>query len=341
MNKTSLIFIILFAGLLLFNSCVSYRGDVLNQTTLPRFSPPKTRRDCSIEIRNVVDLRKDTSFDGVSPNSNLFVPLLLLYWGKISGPKVTLDDSSFSVDPNLLPNLKQRMEDAIIKSRLFSGKGKKYILKCELLHCYGAFYWKSKWFFSFSGDISSSFGFWPTGYLCIQVKLVDPDANRTIATRYLSNAFLFNPQHPQSDYSAYRRSEAKLFSQSIKVAMISISHMLGELPLLVDQMLADHVVSGDKTAAAPKNFRITRLTPEYDFIEEILIEYSTGRIIYDRVIRRREPICSKPDEWIVSPIQNGHWLSNTDYRKLVTTLKGKYKVQFDGNLNASIFRGAL
>jgi len=113
-----------------------------------------------------------------------------------------------------------------------------------------------------------------------------------------------------------------------------------KLPYIVDQMLANEPEALLPDDLNLETFTVLRLTGEYDFQEEMTIEYETGRILGDVIVRQALPVISKPNEWVVSPLsKDGHWLSDAQYQKLIEKLKEKYDVVYSKNLTAANFYG--
>ncbi|ETR67808.1 MAG: hypothetical protein OMM_11186, partial [Candidatus Magnetoglobus multicellularis str. Araruama] len=105
------------------------------------------------------------------------------------------------------------------------------------------------------------------------------------------------------------------------------------------EMLAEEKL-GEVVGITPKTFMIVRLTKEYDFQEEMIIDYDTGLVISDTIVPRATAIISKPNEWVVPPYsESGHWLSSEEYGYYIDILKLKYKVKFKDNITCANFYG--
>lgn len=243
-------------------------------------------------------------------------------------------------DSSLVQNLPLLMNDVLNKSGMYRKEGKKYLLKPELLHYYGVSYYTFSWMMALGGNKST---FFPTGFVSLKLTLYDKETSKVIGVRYLSEAFLFNPAdsmlsiaHTAEHGTGYDIAECNMSG----VAIIALKRAMRKFPAIIDQILSNENEATVPTASTPKTFTVIRLTREYDFQEEMNIEYETGKILRDSIVDRSLPVFSRPDEWVVSPVtEDGYWMSDEKYTGFINMLKQKYDVDFADNLSVAVFSG--
>ena len=302
-------------------------------------SPPAVARPCSIDIAPLVDLRPEeetTKPNQVKPHH--FVPAILWWqWGN-AGPMFAKPEY---YDHDLLTSMRALMETTLDESGVFAAQGPKYVLKARLHHYYGVGYQKEMAIVS-AGAAMADHYFFPTGHVGMELTLVEESSGREVATRYVSEAFLFAPDILGADtrHTAYGMSSNSLTDNRTLMATVALRRLMLRLPLIVDQMVAQEPAAALPMAMSPSQFVVERVTDEYDFVERMTIEYATGRVLRDEITRRKAPLVSKAGEWVVSPVaESGHWMSQQQYDDLLEVLARRYKVEIDDNLSAARFSG--
>jgi hypothetical protein len=328
---TALLALIIIAG------CVRPYIRTIRVDGMPKLEKFKSTRPCSITIDPIKDRRPLYETKNTSQEKTSYFWTILLWWQWASaGPRFC---DTINYDSSLTTNMQLLMKDVIGQSNLASGQGPEYVIKPELLHYYGVSYTKNFFCASVGAAASVNYTFFPTGFMMMNVDVVEKNSGKLVGSRLLSGTFLFNPDDTGTSLSHTAQAgwTGSGFSSS-RVAAVSLRKIMERLPLTVDQILSGQVPVTD-TTQVPKSFTIIRLTSEYEFEERIVIEYETGRIIKDAITKRQLPIISRPDEWIVSPLDpTGHWMTPEQYKKYIDVLKQKYSgIVFKDNLNAAVF----
>jgi hypothetical protein len=332
---------VIIIGFFSFNfGCIAYKKDIKFDASPDKINECARPRDCTIDVKlsftNLAEYDLYKNYQGNQSGIYSCFPLLILYFWKTSGPVFS---SHKEIDENINSNLQQLITDTIDRSKICSNTGKRYILKAKVLHLYGVNYSKKFYGATIGAYSGNYYNFFPTGFVSIKLMLIDPETEKILATNVISNTFLYNPGHPKFMYNSASGSSPNFDMESLRldVACISLSQLMEELPLAVDQMLSNEkglaVTSGEKF----ENFTIARMTKEYNFAEEVVVEYRTGKIISDNIVRRTYPVTSSPDEWFILPVQDGHWMEPDRYKKFISKLKGKYDVSFGDNLNVATY----
>lgn len=293
-----------------------------------------------VEVGPLVDRRplyETEEYD--QSNFRYFVPAVIWWQWSTAGP-VFADPKLYDMD--LLPSLRGLMTDVLNRSSLGSPNASaKYILKPELMHFYGVGYTKGMAIATSGAAVVTKFEFYPAGYVSMKLTLYDAATKKPVAIRYLSDAFLFNPADPSltTVHSAQGGMGLNVVNNKSQIAMLACRDLMAHLPDMVSSMMAD-AGPGREQAAEPKFFMLVRLTDEYDFQEELVVEIETGRIARNTVERRTTPVYSRPGEWVVAPVaEDGHYMSSAEYDTFVKGLQGKYDIQFQDNLSAARYLG--
>ena len=325
-------------GALLFGCVTPAVRDVVRDAQprhLYRIAEP---RGVHISVAPVVDRRP--KMEVVSTNQTApryVVPVIIWNQWSTAGP---VFGHPTHYGPNLIPGLRSLIHTTLRRGGLQSEGGQRYSLQAELHHFYGVNYNK-KWFLFTPWSASSLiYSFFPLGYVGLSLRLVDP-SGKVVGARYLTESFLFNPfaRRLTTRHSAYGPGVNIVDNRSM-VPMIALQLMMNKLPAVVDQMLAERGASGAKDPTGHKTFKLIRLTREYDFQQEMVVEVESGRIISNKMVRRRIPILSRPGEWVVAPIApSGRFMGSKEYARFVERIKQKYDVVFGSNLSAATFRG--
>lgn len=301
-----------------------------------RFGTP---RACTLSVDAVVDRRpaveQTPDSDGSTPALRYLVPLLLINFWETSGPRYA-NPELYAHD--MLPDLKTLLGRTLDASGLCAGAGPGLSLRPTLQHYYGLSYEKTLGVAGFGGGTSSVYAFFPAAQVVVDLELLQNGAvldRVTLSERYLFNDRDVEMSTPAGTTSGSPLAIAQARTQAPKLAL---ERLLLQVPDAVDRMLSR--VPGATIPPAEGSFLVVRLTREYDFQEEMRIETATGRIITDRVVRRRLPVLGAPGEWVVAPIDAaGRWLDPSAYARLVAQLGGTYKVAFDTNLSVASFGG--
>jgi hypothetical protein len=260
-----------------------------------------------------------------------------------------------------------------------SGDGPRLTVRPTLRHYFGLAYEKSFGFATYGGGSFVQYGFWPVGQATLELELLDGDrvlGSTVIDERYLFNP---EDPGMSTAHTAVAGATHSIIEARKIVPRAALQRVLAEVPLAVDRMLAGvpgaqveqvappepplaltpTAATGDPPQAViaepplalpadppagpgadPPSFLVIRLTREYDFQEELRIETATGRIISDRVVRRRFPVFSAPDEWVVAPVgPDGHWLSDEAYRAMLARIEARYALDRTANGTAARFLG--
>lgn len=340
-NYKVILFLLSFIIMIAAGCVKPYKGNILQGAMPGDLNKYVTQRACSIQVDAVADNRpvmETKNFD--QTKFQHFVPLLIWNQWAMAGP--VYGNAEYYDERDDLPStLKLLMENVINDSRLCSNSEKRYMLKPELLHYYGVYYSKELAVATMGASVIVNFDFFPTGFVGLKLTLIDEESSKVIGTRYLSNSFLFNNNERSlsAEHNAYGTEYTH--SNKVNVPIIALKNMMRELPYMLDKMIAESQNGQGFDVSQIKTFTIVRLTKEYDFQEEAVVEFDTGRIVRNTVTRRTTPIISRPGEWVVLPVNNGHWLGSEEYSAMIEHLKHKYVVDFSDNLSAANFYGAL
>jgi len=312
----------------------------------------KKSRPCSIDLK--IDFfdtinEKDSSVTKKQKNKNqmvgdkvgynYMVPFILFnFYGKSGASFI----NSHKIDPEVKTNFKALVKDTLVKSNIINGKGKKYTLKINVLHFYGVNYSKRGGFIGAGAYMIEEFTFYPAGYVNLELLLIDNATKKVLGKRYISNAYLLNPKHPKLKYakghSAYSGISQSIDQQKIDVAVIALSRVMDELPTAIDQMLSQQR-NLQLGYVNTNTFTLARMTKEYDYVELMTVNTRTGQILKKEIVKRNFPIVSKPNEWFVLPMADGHWLSKRKYKQLIRAVGRRYRLNTKDNLNVALFKG--
>ena len=339
MKKHVLALFLFSTMLLLLAGCVKpATGNILTGTAITEkaFSVP---RNCRIKVAAVEDGRSKVETTKTKQSNIVYmVPLIIWNQSAVAGPEYA---EPVSYDADLIPNLQKLMTSIINSSGLCDDRGKTYLLQTKLVHYYGVSYIKASGFSMLLSNNFKKHEFFPTGHVTFQLTLIEEETSMVIDTQYVSESYLFNEFDPDLAvaHAIYLPTPDIIDNKSL-VALVALKRLMEKLPYIVDQMLANEQAVQIQDDSNIETFTVLRLTSEYDFQEEMTVEYETGRIIRDVIVRRALPVISKPDEWVVSPLsKSGHWLSDEQYQKLIEKLKEKYNVVYLKNLTAADFYG--
>jgi hypothetical protein len=323
-----------------FMGCIEPITRSVRSGAMPQVKKLEAPSPYSVQVGPVVDRRpvyETEDFD--QSGFRYFVPALIWWQWSTAGP-VFANPEHYDLD--LLTSLRGLMSDVINRSSLGSPNASvKYILKPELLHFYGVGYTKGMFIATMGAAAMNKYQFYPAGYVSLKLTLYEASTKKPVAIRYLSDSFLFNPAEPTlgTGHSAQGGMGMAITNNKSQVAILALKNAMQQLPETIGSMLAD-VGPGRGESAEPTHFMLVRLTDEYDFQEELVIEIATGRIARNTVEKRTAPIVSCPGEWIVSPIAaDGHYMSAAEYVAFVEVLKQKYNIEFKGNLSAAQYLG--
>jgi hypothetical protein len=305
----------------------------------PALGSFKTPRACTITVGAVQDARPDVErvegAEGTTPSMRYFLPLLLWFQWETSGPRYTRPDLYAG---NLLQDLQTVIGRTIDESALCAGGGPNFELTPTLHHYSGLSYEKSMAFVSYGGGAFIQYAHFPVGQ--VELEMVLSREGQRVGALRLGERYLFNPgDRGNSTSHAAVGGAAPAIDQGRKIApRIALERLLMQVPDGLDRVLAEQ--PGAVVREATGSFLVVRLTREYDFQEEMLIETATGRIITDQVVRRRLPVLGSPGEWVVAPLDAaGRWMSAAEYRAFVAQLARRYRLVFEGNLTAARFEG--
>lgn len=272
----------------------------------------------------------------------LLIPLIL-YWNQISKGPLYANPKYY--DQDLLQSLRYLLYSVIDSSRIATITNDsiqaKYTVKTELMHYYGVGYIEKNlsWLLASYSQFKTSF--YPTGHIALKITLIENPTKKVLSSKYLSESYLHNP-----DISGVPIEKVEHFwtlsdtDARTSIATKTLKRLLYKFPFEIDEMISNYEENEINKFDSIQHFTILRLTKEYDFLQEVKIDYSTGKILSDTTVFRYLPIISKPQEWIVSPISSdGHYMNNHQYLKFIEVLKRKYNVSIDRNLNAANFYG--
>lgn len=284
-------------------------------------------RDCNIELKPTIDKRPSEG-KTVTDYSKFtaFVPALIYFYAAKEGP---IYAETKYYDSTLLESIDYLLKEQVARSNLSSGSGKTYTIQPELLHYYGVGYAKAYSQAIGKSSSSNTYAFFPTGYVAIKLSLLDENG-KSIRSQVIQRTYLFNDKDELH----------KVFpNNSTYIATKALTGVLKQFPQALDVLM-----SGDGSlpaeALSDDTFIITRLTKEYEYLEEVVIERSTQRILSTNMVERTAPIYSRPDEWVVAPYtQSGHWMNSQEYSKLLEKLKEQYDVGYGENISVASFYG--
>jgi len=293
--------------------------------------------NCQIEVDPIIDKRPLYETEELEHYKyRKIIPLLLFnYWDSAGPIFVNIEN----YDKDMKRNLQKLLTNTLQKSNICSeNSDNKYLLKPELIHFYSVSYYKYSTFLTVAA-VDTTYSFFPTGFICLKLTLINKNTSEVISEKYLSNAFLFNPLDETLSINQNAHGLKHSYENKIGVSIISLTRTMKMLPTIVDEMLSKESLL---TETNKKNtlFTLVRLTKEYDFQEEIVVDYKTGQIISNEIVLRNIPIISKPNECVVAPyLHSEHWLSFDEYRKLITKLQDKYDIRFNENITSANFYG--
>jgi len=340
--KNSLLFLLI----LLIGGCAKpFIGDIKKSAFPETMSTYKTTRNVQVQIDSIIDKRplyelRGKTFEGIY----YIIPLVILdFWSSANSTYTP----SKRYDETLLPSMNDLMKNILTKSNISSNNNasKQYILKTELLHYYAFHFEKSNtsviYFLVYYWAKSKAYYYFPTGFASLKLTLIDKSTMNPVSTRYISNGFLFN--EASEGLSTEQTAEGGLTQnkdeQCVIVATTALKGLMSRIPDAIDEMLSEQ--DNLSLNSSINTFKLIRLTNDYNFQEEVLVEYETGNILKSEIIKRKSPIISKPNEWIVAPVNDeGHYLSSTQYNKMISMLQQKYDVKFESNLSAANFYGS-
>lgn len=323
-----------------FMGCIEPITRSVRSGAQPQVKKLQSPSPYSVQVGPIVDRRpiyETEDFD--QSGFRYFVPALIWWQWSTAGP-IFANPKHYDLD--LLSSLRGLMSDVINRSSLGSPNASvKYILKPELLHFYGVGYTKGMFIATMGAAAMNKFQFYPAGYVSLKLTLLDASTKKPVAIRYLSDTFLFNPVEPTlgTGHSAQGGMGMAIINNKSQVAILALKNAMQQLPETIGSMLAD-VGPGRGESAEPTHFMLVRLTDEYDFQEELVVEIASGRIVRNTLEKRTSPIASRPGEWIVSPIAaDGHYMSAAEYVTFIEGLKTNYNIEFQGNLSAARYLG--
>ncbi len=295
---------------------------------------------CNITVAEVIDARPTGEvLEADHYELRYLVPLFL--YNQWSGAGPTYMDRTLYATQGVAQGTSALIQRVLDESGAFSGKGKEYDLHVRINHLYGVSYTKDFWIIGFGGAGLEAYDFFPCGHVELAVTLKDKQTGAVLGEQTLTRSFLFNPEQPGLSCALAPGTVRLLYEdENIQgVVKFAVREVMKDLVKTLDRMVASDGHGADVTTP-PATFRVIRLTDEYDFCEEMRVEYATGSILTNAVRKYNAPIVSRPGEWIVLPEgENGHWLAPAQYRKTVELLSAKYKVGFADNLDAAYFKG--
>ncbi len=289
-------------------------------------------RSCQLSVAKVVDARPVHERDPDERRQTAFqfmVPIGI--WNEWAHAGPVYGDSAWYAEGGLLPDLATTLSRTLDASGLCDGSGIQMSLVVTLRHFYGVSYHEEHNAIAAGAALLITQDFHPSAQVAMTLEVQDAEG-RTLTATDISESYLHNPDDLDT-------GDGESVAPLEGAALVAAHRLMSRVPYAVDRILAD--VDGLATTGAPgSTFVVTRLTPEYDFVEEMAIDRDSGRIIRNQVVPRTLPVFSRPGEWVVAPLgADGHWMSASTYRRFVEDLDRDYRVAFGDNLSMATFRG--
>jgi hypothetical protein len=280
-------------------------------------------REAHLESIEVVDERPASELDALKPEAKYVIPP---FWFSRAGhQRAEARLYSADVRAELAATVKQTFD----KSHLFSPgdheSGVRLTIKLKQLH--GISYNATE----MAANYTRVTQFACYGYAAAEVVLSDA-ANKPLATRQVVGMFLPDP----SIMSASMTDALTL------VAVKAASDLARNVVRTVEPMLAAYPASTEVQSDTSKVFFLARATAEAPFLEIAGIDYESGEITSDVVVRRRMEAYGALDEWVVDPYFGGKArLTPEEYDALIEKLRKKYDVRYVSDVRTAHFLGVL
>ncbi len=315
--------------MIFLTSCTTiYKGNL--SEALPKKVSTIQDRGYRIVIDKVSDLRPKKYQGKKQHTQKLALPLLLYYHFEDAGPVFEMDQN---IDVQLQASLNSVVKQTLKASGMAASSGRTYALAIEIINLYSVNYTKNSMLFMSGSGSNMSCNFYPTGHMALRLRLHDLAKKDKYCYRVISSSHLYNPKHEMAkDVKTIQKAR-------VVTAQVAVRETLTKLPMFLDSMVADLSGNGTQTTSAPKTFKIVRMTREYDFQEEVEVDYKTGTIVDAKIVKRKNPVVSAPNVWYLSRIRDGRWLGNTAYESLVSMIGKKYTVSQKINMNVALFKG--
>jgi len=337
MKSRPIVIVLILSLGVFFASCVSYQGEIeMAQPEKEVWGNNMSHRNYGIRITEVQDKRPVKWKDENMYRTKGFVPLIFWYYTWGSGPTFT---NPKNTDTKYPKNFKHLISKTLKDSNLFSPSGPYYDVSVEVLHFYGTSYQKRDFLFATFYGGSSDVSFWPAGYISMKLTVVNPKTKEVVSKKVISNTYLLNPKDKNMSTLCNAYGPVHMEKNVVHVAMTSMRRLLRRLPYEIERMIETEDKTVQVNVEKPKTFYISRLTKEYDFHECLTVEYETGNVVTGKIEKRKLPIVSKPQEWIVLPFLEGHYLNRKEYELLLNTINKKYKLSREENATCAVFHG--
>ena len=253
-------------------------------SNVPTFAEP---RDVTVHVLPVMDSRPKIERKGGTRVRLKYFIYFVLYaqWASV-GPKY---ESNLHALPDFQSELELLTSNVLSKSNVCRvGEGDGQIdVEMEVLHCYGVSFVETWHLWLLGQSLHAYYRFFPTGCVICRVTLRDSASGEVIGDRLLDSSFLFSTPRPAPP----KEGEAQIVKQdvsmsvrqwrenSLQVTLSALRRMAEQMPYLVDEVLADWESDHSTSSSDVREFTVYRLTREYDFQEEVVIEYETGEAV--------------------------------------------------------------
>lgn len=298
-------------------------------------------RECSLFVERPTDTRPaHERRGGARTQVLLLIPLIPLMWSQKT------EAQTYHVPENLggtewLAGLERGLARTLSSSgicRITSTADEaELVLKTQVEHLFAVAYEQSGWHMSIGGFGLDDLMFYPSGQVTMRFSLVRRNGEEVTSWR-LAERTLFDP-------SSSGGSVGQVGSFTIPNGDLNRANQIVETMRALYRRLpptVDRAVALERTALAtdelPKQLFIVRQLEDYGFVEQALIDTATGRVEASAIVPRREPVVSRPGEWVVSPYQPGYLVPDA-YRRLVARLAERFDVRFEDNVTAARFLG--
>lgn len=314
-------------------------------SALPDRSPLGNAPQCMLEVAPVVDDRprfEQRGHRGEFVRLSYLLPFVFVTGWQSAGPRYA---PPRQVTRELHTHLSRLVSTTLNQSEVCSGSdGPTVRIEPRVTHLYGMSYVRDGGTFiviPIDEGVDISFwhsarqDMWPTVQVDLTLEVFLD--GRSIGSDTVRERFLFDPGQHLPLWMQVEGAETAVTVALDRAIPTAVSRALSRAPLAVDRRLAEHL----PRRLDHSRFVALRLTDRYDFVERMVIETATGRILHDAVERRVHPITSRPGEWVVAPLAaDGRHLGRKAYEALLTELRDRgYRVEWGQNLSAAQFLG--
>ncbi|MCK6547486.1 hypothetical protein L6R52_16680 [Myxococcota bacterium] len=299
-------------------------------------------RECTLFVERPTDGRPEHErLGGAQTRVLVLVPLIPLMWFQQT------EAQTYHVPQNIggaewLAGLERGLATTLSSSGICritaTVEEAELVLKTEVEHLFAVAYEQSGWHVSLGGFGLNDLMFYPSGQATMRFSLVRRTGQEVTSWR-LAERTLFDPSSSGGSLGQVGsfitpNGDLNRASQIVE----TMRALYRRLPPTVDRAVALAHAAPRISDELPKQLFIVRQLEDYDFVEQALIDTATGRVEASAIVPRREPVVSRPGEWVVSPYQPSY-LVPAEYRRLVARLGERFDVRFEDNVTAARFFG--